>query len=349
MKLAPELPLPESFDAALARDARWSPDQQLVFESARELARAHAIAPAHTDAFKVHLLLIDVQKDFCFPSGSLYVGGRSGTGAMDDNARLAQFMHKNLARITETTCTLDTHLPFQIFFPSFWEDQNGRAPGPHRAITTDDLRSGRIRVNPEVASFVRGGDHAWLAKQVLHYCDALERAGRYTLWLWPPHCLLGSDGHALAGIVHEARLMHAFARQMQAWVEPKGSHPLTENYSVFSPEVLTEHDGGALATCNDALVERLLRADAILVAGQAASHCVKSSVDDLLEAIQRRDPRLARKVYLLTDCMSAVTVPDGKGGFLADFTAQAEAALQRFADAGMHLVRSTEPMEAWLG
>jgi hypothetical protein len=47
--------------------------------------------------------------------------------------------------------------------------------------------------------------------------------------------------------------------------------------------------------------------------------------------------------------MSAVTVPDGKGGFAADFTAQADAALQKFADAGMHLVKSTDPITSWPG
>jgi hypothetical protein len=32
-----------------------------------------------------------------------------------------------------------------------------------------------------------------------------------------------------------------------------------------------------------------------------------------------------------------------------DFTDQADAAFQRFADAGMHLVRSTTPMVSWPG
>jgi nicotinamidase-related amidase len=111
--------------------------------------------------------------------------------------------------------------------------------------------------------------------------------------------------------------------------------------------VLTRHDGGTLAEGNRALVDTLLRADALVVAGQAASHCVKSTVEDLLAEIRARDPALARKVYLLVDCMSAVAVPDGKGGFVADFTADAEAALARFAEAGMHLVRSTDPLETW--
>jgi hypothetical protein len=51
----------------------------------------------------------------------------------------------------------------------------------------------------------------------------------------------------------------------------------------------------------------------------------------------------------MTDCMSAVTVPDGKGGFAADFTADANAAIQKFADAGMHLVKSTDPITSWPG
>ena len=66
----------------------------------------------------------------------------------------------------------------------------------------------------------------------------------------------------------------------------------------------------------------------MVIAGQAASHCVKSSIDDLLDEIVAQDAALARKVYVLADCMSSVTVPDGKGGFVADFTPQADEALQ---------------------
>jgi len=87
----------------------------------------------------------------------------------------------------------------------------------------------------------------------------------------------------------------------------------------------------------------------VIIAGQAASHCVKSTIDDLLDEIAAQDPALAKKVYLMTDCMSSVTVPDGKGGFVADFTAQADAALQKFAAAGMHLVKSTDPITTWPG
>jgi nicotinamidase-related amidase len=120
---------------------------------------------------------------------------------------------------------------------------------------------------------------------------------------------------------------------------------------VLAPEVLLRHDGRPLAQRNTQFVKTLLEADAVIIAGQAASHCVKSSIEDLLGEILTTDAKLARKVYILRDCMSAVAVPDTTrpGAFLFDFTPQAEAALQKFADAGMHVVSSTDAVVDWPG
>jgi nicotinamidase-related amidase len=290
------------------------------------------------------LLLIDVQKDFCFPEGTLYVAGRSGTGAIDDSRRIAEFIYRNLASITDITTTLDTHFAYQIFFASFWQDAAGAPLTAHRTISAAQIERGEVRPNPAMARWLCGGNYPWLCQQVLHYARELERAGKYQLYLWPPHCVLGTDGHALAGVIAEARHFHAEARIAQSWCEVKGGNPLTENYSVLGPEVTTRFDGTPLAQRNAAFLKTLLAADAVVIAGQAASHCVKSTIDDLLAEIVQVDAALARKLYLLTDCMSAVTVPDGRGGFVADFTPDAEAALQRFAAAGMRLMRSTDPL-----
>lgn len=45
---------------------------------------------------------------------------------------------------------------------------------------------------------------------------------------------------------------------------------------------------------------------------------MKSTIDDLLAEMLARDPVLTRKVYILRDCTSAVAIPDGHGGFVAD-------------------------------
>lgn len=349
MSTKSQLPLPSWFDPRRAADYGYRPDAQAIAGAAADWRKQHAIRPSAADETRVHLLLIDVQKDFCFPEGSLYVAGRSGTGAIDDTRRIAELIHRNLGALTEITTTMDTHLAYQIFFPSFWLDRNDAPLTPHRIVTSDQIAGGEVRPNPGVAKWLCGGNYTWLCKQVLHYTRELERAGKYQLYLWPPHCLLGSDGHALAGLIHEARLFHAFTRTSQSHVEVKGGNPLTENYSVLRPEVLSRFDGAALAQRNTGFVQTLLAADAVVIAGQAASHCVKSTIDDLLGEIAASDPKLASKVYLVTDCMSAVTVPDGKGGLAADFTAQADAALQKFADAGMHLVTSATPIASWPG
>jgi nicotinamidase-related amidase len=343
------LPVPAFFDAKNAERWEYAPDQHRLFTDATEWRRAHGLTPAASDKQNVHLLLIDVQKDFCFPKGSLYVGGRSGNGALDDSRRLAEFVYRNMGVLSHITTTMDTHFAFQIFFSSFWVDKDGKPLAPFREITTADIDNGDAKPNPAVAGWLCNGNYAWLVKQARFYCAELERSGKYRLYLWPPHCILGSDGHALAGVLHEARMFHSFARGVQSWVEVKGGHALTENYSVLRPEVLQRHDGQPLSQRNTAFIKTLLTADAVVVAGQAASHCVKSSIDDLLDEIVAQDKALARKVYVLADCMSSVTVPDGKGGFIADFTPAAEAALARFADAGMNVVRSTDPIESWPG
>jgi nicotinamidase-related amidase len=80
------------------------------------------------------------------------------------------------------------------------------------------------------------------------------------------------------------------------------------------------------------------------VAGQAKSHCVAWTVRDLLSEVRARDATQARRVYLLEDCTSPVVVPG-----VVDFTEPAEEAFRAFAQAGMHRVRSTDPLDEWPG
>jgi nicotinamidase-related amidase len=344
-----ELPLPDCFEPARAEDFGYDPEPAAVALAAREWARAHQVRPAADDRERTILLLVDLQKDFCFPEGALYVAGRSGRGALDDNRRVASFLYRNLARVTSTLCTFDSHLPLHIFSPSFWIGADGEPLAAHRVVLAAEIRSGAVRPHSELASWVGRGDLEWLGRQVLHYCEELERRGRYALYLWPPHCLVGSPGHAMVGVVQEARLFHAHARHAEAAVEIKGLNVLTEHYSVLQPEITIAHDGTSLARRAAELPAQLLAADRLVIAGQASSHCVKNTLEDLLRWIQGSDPKLARKVYVLEDCMSPVVVSDPAvhGRFLADFTAPAEEALERCRQAGMRVVRSTVPMADW--
>jgi nicotinamidase-related amidase len=137
-------------------------------------------------------------------------------------------------------------------------------------------------------------------------------------------------------------MFHAHARFAENIPILKGRFPLTENYSVFSPEVTMHWSGThAIAAPNVEFLESLLKHDFIVVAGQALSHCVQSSVDDLLSALIAIDPVLVHKVCIIEDCMSAVVVPN-----VVDYTDAGAATLERYREMGVRIIRSTDPLDA---
>jgi nicotinamidase-related amidase len=335
-----ELPIPEYFDARKV-SAVWRVPYQERAVAAKQWAETYSIQPAVSDKNRVCLLIIDAQNTFCLPEFELFVGGRSGTGAIDDNLRLCEFIYRNLSSITTIAPTMDTHTAMQIFHPIFWINSSGEHPLPAATlITLEDVEKGIWKVNPAVADSIAAGNYAALEKHCLHYVKKLSSDGKYPLTIWPYHSMLGGIGHALVSAVEEAIFFHSIARNSQALFEIKGGNPLTENYSVLRPEVLEGADGSAIAQKNAKFIDKLLEFDAIIIAGQAKSHCVAWTIDDLLTEILARDPQLTKKVYLLEDCTSPVVVPG-----IVDFTEQADAAFQRFAAAGMNVVRSIDSID----
>ncbi len=337
-----ELPLPPHFDPTRV-DEVWRVAYNHLAGKAREWGDRHSVAAAADDGFRICLVLVDVQNTFCIPGFELYVAGRSGSGAVDDNRRLCSFLYRNLETITQIVPTMDTHRVMQIFHPIWLVDDDGNHPPPYTLVSSEDVESGRWRFNPAVAASVQI-EEDYAQAQLRHYVRELEAGGKYSLTIWPYHAMLGGIGHALVSAVEEAVFFHSIARYSQPDFQVKGENPLTEHYSMLGPEVTHGPDGELIASVNDALIERLLDFDAVLVAGQAKSHCVAWTIDDLLEGDDERERALAPRTYLLEDCTSPVVVPGE-----VDYSDEADAAFRRFADAGMHVVRSTEPMESWPG
>lgn len=336
-----KLPLPPHFDPAKVGEV-WRVKYQDRATEAKDWAKKHNLQPAAKDKTRICLMAIDVQNTFCIPEFELFVGGRSGTGAVDDNVRLCEFIYRNLGGITAIAPTMDTHTAGQIFHPVFWVNDAGEHPDPYTLIGLDDVKSGVWKVNPAIAYTIASGDYLALQKHALHYVQKLSDDGKYPLTVWPYHSMLGGIGHALVSAVEEALFFHCIARNSQTGFEIKGSNPLTENYSVLRPEVLNGVDGGAIAQKNAPFIKKLLEFDVVIIAGQAKSHCVAWTIDDLLTEILAQDPNQAKKVYLLEDCTSPVVVPG-----VVDYTDQADAAFKRFADAGIHVVKSTQPIDSW--
>jgi nicotinamidase-related amidase len=336
-----ELQLPKHFEPSRVGEV-WRVPYEDRAREAEAWAEKHGMGPAAEDSFCLCLLAVDVQNTFCIPDFELFVAGRSGTGAVDDNRRLCEFVYRNLGTITQIFPSLDTHHAMQVFHAIWLVDEHGDHPAPYTLVSAEDVKAGRWRMNPAVAEAL-GMDVDYAERHLAHYTRRLAEGGKYNLTIWPYHAMLGSIGHALVSAVEEAVFFHSIARHSQPDFLVKGNNPLTEHYSMLGPEVTEGPDGDRLGGKNTELIEKLLTFDAVVVAGQAKSHCMTWTIDDLLEE-EAAGERLAERTYLLEDCTSPVVVPG-----VVDYTDEADAAFERYAAAGMQVVRSVDPIESWPG
>ena len=275
------------------------------------------LKPAVEDKENVHLVIIDMQVDFCHQNGSLYV-----PGAMGDIQRTIEFIYNNAERITNITCSLDSHLPHQIFHPAWWADEAGNHPAPFTLITYDDIKQGKWR--PLVAPV-----------QSTNYVKQLEQEAKKQLTIWPYHVMIGSIGNALDPELFTAVLYHSIARKTQPTWLTKGSIPLTEHYSIIQPEVpVPNHPMGGK---NKPFLDTLAQADVVVIAGEAESHCVLETVEDLVEDFSSQ-PEALQKIYFLRDCTSPVLHPD------VDFHAIAQARFADFEQQGVNFIDSTDKL-----
>jgi len=337
--------VPSFFNPKTVGEIRSS-DYTAVAAEAERLRGVLGIRPAATDRLRIALMPIDCQIGFCVPGQPLFVGGRSGTGAVEDTRRLCEFLFREAGAITNIYPTMDTHFAFQIFHPAFLVDAADNHPQPFTQIPLADIESGKYAVDPNAAYAVTGSPNGYvqLQKHLVHYARTLSQGGKYSLTVWPYHCMLGGVDHALVPALHEAIVYHSLLRHTQVHPQIKGGNPMTENYSIFKPEVLTAVDGRPIAQRNTLFMEALLTHDVVVIAGQAKSHCVAWSIDDFLTELKAKDPKLAEKVYLLGDASSPVVVPG-----ILDFTDQADEAYRRFASEGMRVVSSATPIRDWPG
>lgn len=248
---------------------------------------------------KIHLLIIDPQNDFCDPKGSLFV-----PGADEDMKRLAAMIVRLKDKIDDIHVTLDSHRLVDIAHPAWWKDQAGNPPPPFTMITAADVKAG---------TWVPVHFHA----RTLEYLEELEKRGRFTHLVWPPHCLIGSWGHNVYPELFSA--LQEWEKQF-ATVDyvTKGSNIFTEHFSAVQAEVPDPEDH--TTQLNTRLIQTMQEGDIILVAGEARSHCVNWTARDVAEQF---GDAAASKLHLILDAMSDVPNPPG---------------LTIFSDAGAALV-----------
>ena len=278
----------------------------------------------------IHLLIVDPQNDFCdLPETYRPLDPLTGlpvapalpiAGAHADMQRLASFIDATAHTLSSITVTLDSHHRLDIAHPTFWRAGNGDPVAPFTPITAAQLRAGE---------FVPRHDDD--LPRTLNYLDELEARGRYTLMAWPVHCEIGTWGHNVHPDVRAAYGRWEEDRQFIVRKVPKGANPWTEHYSALMAEVPDADD--PRSQLNRGLLDSLDRADLILIAGEAGSHCVKATVEHLAEHLPGGN---LSRIVLLTDCMSPV----------AGFANAQSSFLQRMRDLGVQERTSTDMARA---
>ena len=280
-------------------------------------AELAGLAPTEGDTTKVLLLIIDMQVDFCHQEGTLFV-----PGAPDDVKRLIEFIYTNAEQISHITCSLDSHYPFQIFHPAWWVDVSGKHPEPFTIISAQDVEEGKWRplFKPD-----------WSAQ----YVNKLGQEAKKQLTIWPYHVPIGAVGNALDPELWSAVFWHSIARRSQPTWWTKGSIPQTEHYSILKPEIeVPEEPQGKLSTD---FIEALADYDYLVIAGEAESHCVLETAEDLVTVFRDRPDQL-NKILMLKDCTSPVVHPE------VDFHAIAQEHFAEYEKLGLRFINSTDPL-----
>jgi len=258
---------------------------------------------------KNDLLIIDPQFDFCDPTGALSV-----PGADEDMARLAAFIDKFGEKLNQIHVTLDCHYYYDIAHWPMWRNSEGRNPDPFTLITHQMVVDS---VWWPVLPTMRGKNSRQHAKE---YTKALEDGKRKVLCLWPPHCLIGTDGNKILPPLAEALQSWQRKKKQNVNYVSKGSNILTEHYSAVRAEVPDPDDEST--QLNVPLITNLEHGcTKLYVGGEAGSHCVPDTSTDIADGFN--DPKVVEKMVFLEDCMSPVpATPD------VDFPAIQEAFLE---------------------
>lgn len=236
---------------------------------------------------RLQLLVIDPQNDFMDIAGAAL----PVPGASADMDRLATLLDALRPRVDEVVVTLDSHPGVGIERTTFWSTADGAPVPPFTMITAAQARAGSFRPRDPA-----------LQVEVQAYLDVLERVSGRTLIVWPVHCVLGTWGHAIQDRFGRSLADWEFACQRNSDKVLKGLNPMTEQYSAFRAEVPRADD--ARTGLNTGLLARLgAGGRTLLVAGQALSHCVAASGEDMLAQM---DADRLRNTVFLRDCMSPV-------------------------------------------
>lgn len=277
---------------------------------------------------KIDLVIIDPQNSFCkvvdpTQQQAIHDGELCVTGAWDDMLRVANVVNRIGDKLNDIHVTLDSHHLLHIAHPIWFKDSAGNQPLPFTLMREESgsIIGSRFDANGnqhdvgEYTTFLPS-----VFRRTVEYLKALRTNNRYPHCIWPPHCLIGSNGHNVVQSLFEA-LFNWEQRNTGCFVDyvTKGSNPFVEHFSAVKAEVVDPDD--PTTQMNTDLVSMLMGADEVVFCGEAGSHCLANTVRDIADSF--KDDSFIKKCVLLTDGTSPVPGFEAfQTKFVSDMTAR---------------------------
>ncbi|MCK9154788.1 MAG: hypothetical protein M0P12_01600 [Paludibacteraceae bacterium] len=215
---------------------------------------------------KTLLFTIDPQNDFVFENGMLPV-----PNAKQDMARIINFLNTRGQEIDDILISLDAHSCIHVGHPNFWEMKDGSEVNPFTLVDAEMLK----KIKPR-------------------FCEAYVKADikkNGPVMIWPEHCIKGDFGFCvytpLMTAIDEWQIKHG---KPVTFVE-KGMDIRFEMHSAFSRGK------------NLDVLKFISTYDRVLVCGEALTHCVKQTVDDMVKFFGVLDKT---QIIVFNDCTSPI-------------------------------------------
>jgi len=212
------------------------------------------------------LFIVDPQNDFVLENGMLPV-----PNAKQDMARLISFIGVYGKEIDDVLISLDAHSVIHVGHPSFWQMKDGSEVKPFTFV-----------------------DKVMLKKITPRFCEVYVKADikkNGPVMIWPEHCIKGDHGYCvytpLMTVLNDWQVK---CGKPIRFVE-KGQDIRFEMHSAFSR-------GKNLDVLKD-----ISGYDRVLVCGEALSHCVKQTVDDMVKYFDVLDKT---QIIVFNDCTSPI-------------------------------------------
>lgn len=208
-------------------------------------------------------------------------------------------MRKTL--IKQLVLTRDRHPQFHVGVPIFWKDKKGNKPQPMQPLPAGSINEGTwVPFEPNAISYYESKKPVTLLEDMKNMEQAVNARGEL-LYIWNPHCEIGTDQEALHPDFVEAYRRWELRQLALVYHREKGMFPFRDAYSFV--EAVFPHPDVSETHPDMTMIKVFEKAHQIYVMGFAENFCVFAGCRSI---VRLGGKPVAEKMTILTDCVAEI-------------------------------------------